>query len=209
MEIQYYGANCIKISNKNATVVIDDNLKTLGLSAVAKSGDIVLYTHEMLKGEPKEPKLVIDQPGEYEVSAISVMGTAARAHMDDEKSKTATIYKIVVGDIRIVVTGHIFADLDENQLEAIGTVDVLIVPVGNSGYTMDAVGALKIIKEIEPKIVIPTHFADNKVKYEVPQTELETAVKEMSMEVHETVPKLKLKSSDLPEAMQLIVLERQ
>lgn len=209
MELQFYGANCIKIATKQASITVDDNLKSLGLSSVAKPGDVVLYTHEMLKGEPKEPKLIIDQPGEFEVSAVSIMGTAARAHMDDEKSRNATIFKLVVGDIRIAVVGHIFPELDDSQLEAIGTVDVLIIPVGNGGYTMDAIGALKIIKKIEPKLVIPTHYKDAKVKYEVPQTDLETAIKEMSMEIHETLPKLKLKSSELPDTMQLVVLERQ
>lgn len=209
MEVQFYGANCIKLTTKNATVVIDDNLKKLGQSSVAKAGDIVIYTQEVLKAESKDPKLVIDRPGEYEVSAISVIGTPARSHMDSDEGKSATIFKIVAGGIRVAVVGHVFAELNETQLESIGTVDLLIVPVGNSGYTLDALGALKIIKNIEPKIVIPTHYADSKLNYEVPQTELETAVKEMSMEVHETVPKLKLKSSELPETMQLIVLEPQ
>ncbi len=209
MELQFYGANCLKIATKQANIVIDDNLAALGLSSVAKAGDVVLYTHEMTKGSPKEPKLIIDTPGEFEVSAVSIMGIAARAHMDSEADKTATIYKIIASDIRIAIVGHIFPELDDDELEAIGMVDVLIVPVGGSGYTLDAVGALKVIKKIEPKVVIPTHYADSKVKYEVPQTDLETAVKEMGMEVFETVPKLKLKSSELPEIMQLIVVERQ
>lgn len=209
MELQFYGANCLKIATKQANIVIDDNLAALGLSPVAKAGDVVLYTHEMIKGSPKEPKITIDSPGEFEVSAVSIMGIAARAHMDSDADKTATIYKVIAGDIRIAIVGHIFPELDDDQLEAIGMVDVLIVPVGGSGYTLDAVGALKVIKKIEPKVVVPTHYADSKVKYEVPQTELETAVKEMGMEVFETVPKLKLKSSELPEIMQLIVLERQ
>jgi L-ascorbate metabolism protein UlaG (beta-lactamase superfamily) len=54
--------------------------------------------------------------------------------------------------------------------------------VGNSGYTLDAVGALKIIKQIEPKVVVPTHFADKNVNYEVPQVELSDALKNLGME---------------------------
>ncbi len=209
MELQYYGANCLKITTKQATIVVDDNLAKLGLSSVGKPGDVLLYSQDMLKGDSKEPKIVLNGPGEFEVSAVSIMGIAARSHMDEDKYKTATIFKIVAGDIRIALVGHIYPELDDDQLEAIGTVDVLVIPVGGSGYTLDPVGALKVIKKIEPKIVIPTHYADSKVKYEVPQTDLETAVKEMSMEIHETVPKLKLKGSELPEIMQLIVLERQ
>ena len=56
-------------------------------------------------------------------------------------------------------------------------VDVLFVPVGGNGYTLDAIGALKIIKKIEPKIIIPTHYADKAIKYEVPQADLDEVMK--------------------------------
>lgn len=209
MELQYYGANCLKISTKQANIVVDDNLEGLGLKTIAKPGDILLYTSKSIKPNAKDPKLVINQPGEFEVSSVSIRGIAARSHMEDEASKTATVYKLNINDLRVAIVGHVFPDLDEEQLEAIGVVDILIVPVGNGGYTLDGIGALKVIKKIEPKLVIPTHYADKFVKYEVPQSDLESAVKDLGMEIHETVPKLKLKSSELPETMQLIVLERQ
>ncbi len=207
MELQFYGANCIKLSAKHATLVVDDNIKSLGGSPVAKAGDVVLFTNPILEHEVKEPKLIIDQPGEFEVAAVSVHGIPARAHMDEEGQQTATIYKIQTTDLRVAVVGHIHPDLNEDQLEALGTIDVLFVPVGGSGYTLDAVGALKIIKEIEPRIVIPTHYADSGLKFEVPVSDLEDALKNMSMEAAETVAKLKLK--DVPENMELIILEKQ
>lgn len=209
MEIQYFGANCLRINTKNASLVVDDNLAKLGLKTVSKKGDIILATQPELQTETKEPKLVIDMPGEFEVSAVSIMGTPVRSHMEEEGGHGATVFKVVTPDVRLAITGHIHPDLSEDQLEAIGAIDVLVVPVGGNGYTLDAVGAMKLIKAVEPKIVIPVHYADSSVKYEVPQATLEDAVKNMSLEVHETVPKLKLKSSDIPENTQLIVLERQ
>jgi len=208
MEIQYCGANCVKLTTKKAAITIDDNLSELGLKSVSKAGDIVLFTGKV--GESKEPKLVIAEPGEYEVSDISIQGIAARSHMAaDEKAKDATIFKIMADEVRIVVIGHIYPELSDKQLEAIGTTDVLIIPVGGNGYTLDPVGALKIIKKIEPKLVIPTHYADKAIKYEVPQQELSNAIKELAMEPKETVPKLKLKPADLTDTTQLIVVERQ
>jgi len=106
-----------------------------------------------------------------------------------------------------VVVGHIDANLSEETLERIGTIDVLVVPVGGNGYTLDAVGALKVIKNIEPRIVIPTHYADKSLKFEVPAATLEEVLKGMSMEASETVDKLKLKSADIPENTKLIVLK--
>jgi L-ascorbate metabolism protein UlaG (beta-lactamase superfamily) len=87
-------------------------------------------------------------------------------------------------------------------------VDILVVPVGNSGYTLDAVGALKIIKQIEPKVVIPTHYSDKAIKYEVPQVELADALKNLGMEVSETLDKYKYKPTELSDSTKLIVLNR-
>ncbi len=208
MELQFYGANCVRIVTKKATIVIDDNLSGLGLKPVVKPGDMLLSTVKA-NTTATEAKLVVDEPGEYEALNVALQGVAARAHMDEEGTLNATMFRIDTEDIRIAIVGHIYPDLTEEQLEALGTVDVLIVPVGGGGYTLDSVGALKVIKAIEPKIVIPTHYADKAVNYEVPQQSLDEALKGLAMEPVETTAKLKLKSTDLPEMTQLIVLERQ
>ena len=209
MDLQYYGANCVKISTKKATVVIDDNLDKLGLKSITKKDDIALFG--MAHDNPsQEVKLVIDSAGEYEVSDVSIQGIPARGHMDEAGKITATIFKMIIEDVRVISLGHIYPELNDQQLEAIGTVDVLLVPVGGNGYTLDPIGALKLIKKIEPKLVIPTHYADNAIKYEVPQQDLENALKELAMEPRETVDKLKLKSGDfVSDVTQLVVLERQ
>lgn len=208
MELQYYGGNCIRITTKEASIVIDDNLEALGLKSITKGDDIVLRTTYQDK-QDKQDVLTIAQPGEYEVSKVAIQGIPARAHMDEEGKQTATIFKLTTPEMRIAVVGHIHPNLGEAELEAIGTVDLLVIPVGGGGYTLDATGALQVIKKIEPKVIVPVHYADSKIKYEVPQADWTDVLKNLSMEVHETVPKLKLKASDLPEATQLIVVERQ
>jgi len=209
MDLDYYGANCFKVVTKKATLVCDDNLGELGLKSVTKPGEIALFTHAHAN-PTVEVKLAIDEPGEFEVSDISVQGIAARAHMDEPDAMTATIFKVLVNDIRLVAVGHIYPELSDEQLEAIGMVDVLLIPVGGNGYTLDPVGALKLIKKIEPKIVIPTHYADKDLKYEVPQQALDEAIKGLAMEPKERLPKLKLKPADLAtEGTQLIILERE
>lgn len=207
MELQYFGGNCVRITNKKANIVVDDNLQELGLKSITKPGEIALHTFSMPVAGP-EVKLLIDQPGEYEVSFISINGVAARAHMDEEGKKSATMFKLLLDDLRVVILGHVYPELDDDQLEALGMVDVLIIPVGGFGYTLDAIGALKLIKKIEPKIIIPTHYADPAVKYPMPQAELTEVIKGLAMEPKETVSKLKIKGGELSELTQLIVLER-
>ncbi len=209
MDIQYYGANCVRLETKNAVVVVDDNLAALGLKSITKSGDIALATSGIVALLKVDTKITIATPGEYEVSGVSIQGIAARAHMDEEGALTATMFKIVTDDLRVAVVGHIYPELNDKQLEALGTVDVLLIPVGGNGYTLDSIGALKLIKKIEPKVVVPTHYAEKSVNYEVPQQPLEEAIKGLAMEPKETVAKLKAKSGDLGDVSQLIVLENQ
>ncbi|MEO5627316.1 MAG: MBL fold metallo-hydrolase [Candidatus Saccharimonadales bacterium] len=207
MDIQFYGANCIRLSNKKASLIFDDNLADIGLSSVTRAGEIALFTG--IHSQPKpEVKLVIDYPGEYEVSNVSIRGVMARAHIEEDDKKSAVIYRMIMDDLKVVVLGHIYPELSDEQLEAIGMVDVLFIPVGGSGYTLDPIGALKLIKKIEPKLVIPTHYDDSKIQYPVPQQSLEEALKVLAMEPKETVDKLKLKPSDLSETTQVIVLKR-
>jgi L-ascorbate metabolism protein UlaG (beta-lactamase superfamily) len=208
MDIQFHGANCLTLTTKQAKVVIDDNLADLGAKSVAKPGDVALFTQEHSK-PVTGAKIMIAQPGEYEVSGVSIYGIAARAHMDEEGRKTGIMYKLLVDDLRVLVTGHVYPELTDSQLEAIGMVDIMIVPVGGNGYTLDGTGALKLIKKIEPKMVIPTHYDDEKgLAFEMPQQTLEQAVKALAMESKEAVAKLKVKAGDFAETTQLVVLER-
>ncbi len=207
MEFQYFGANCVGISTKRSTIIVDDNLAELGLKSATKPDNIALFTH--LPENPPAARLVLANPGEYEVSEVSIFGIPARAHMDEPGQQSATIYKIEYDDLRVVVAGHIHPDLTEDHLEEIGTADILIIPVGGNGYTLDATGAMQIIKKIEPKLVIPTHYEDAKITYPVPQQPLEEALKVLGVESREPVAKFKPKPADFSENLQVIVLERQ
>lgn len=207
MDVQFHGANCVTMATKQARVTIDDNLADLGGKSASKVGDIALFTGA--HADPtQQTKIVIDQPGEYEVSGISIYGIVARAHIDEAGKKTATMYKIITDDIRILVVGHAYPELSDAQLESIGMIDVMFVPVGGNGYTLDAVGALTLVKKVEPKLVVPTHYEDKSLQFPVPQQSLEQALQGLAMEPTERVAKLKLKAGTFGETTQLVVLEK-
>lgn len=138
---------------------------------------------------------------------MSIRGIGAQAHTDAPDQHSATMYKIDVNDIKLLITGHIYPQLSEAQLEEIGAVDVVVIPVGGHGYTLDPQGALSVIKAIEPKLIIPTNYADKSIKYPVPQLTLSEALKELGMEPKETMVKLKLKPTELSDVTQLVVVE--
>jgi L-ascorbate metabolism protein UlaG (beta-lactamase superfamily) len=206
VDLQFYGANCFSLTLKGTRIIIDDNLADLGAKSITKAEDIALFTG--VHSDVDNARRVFDSPGEYEVADISVIGITARGHLEETGKTGATMFKLVTGELSILITGHIYPELSDTQLEAIGMVDLLIVPVGGNGYTVDPAGALKLIKDIEPKLVIPSHYADKALKYPVPQQELANALKELAMEPKETVSKLKLKPGELSDVTQLVILEK-
>ncbi|HSW78955.1 MAG TPA: MBL fold metallo-hydrolase [Candidatus Babeliales bacterium] len=208
MELTFYGANCVRLAAKKAQIVVDDNLAKLGLKTVTKPADISLRTSREFPEHP-DTAFRAELPGEFEIAGVIIHGIAARAHMDEDGKKNAVIYTVEADDTKVAILGHIYPELSEDQLAAIGLVDAAIVPVGGNGYTLDGVGALKVIKQIEPKVVIPTHFADKAVKYEMPQADLADAVKSLGMEISETLAKFKIKPAELSDTTRLIVLEHQ
>ena len=207
MDIQFYGANCLVLSSKQVRLVVDDTLVALGSKSVTKDGDISLFTGTY-DAVTAKPKILIDMPGEYEASNISILGMQARSHMDEEGKKNAVMYKITWGETRVLIAGHVFPKLSETELETIGIIDIMFVPVGGNGYTLDGTGAMQLVKQVEPKLVVPTHYADSSLNYEVPQQILEDALKTIGMEPKETTTKLQFKPSDITDTTQLVVLEK-
>lgn len=208
-EIEYKGANCVVISSKKASIVLDPKLSLVGLKDANVKDAIELATEARFSMESEDAKLVIEGPGEYGVADFDIKGIAAQRHLDTESDpKISTMYRIATTEIRAVVLGNIYEKLSEEQLEQIGIIDVLVIPVGGSGYTLDATGAAVITRQIDPKIVVPIHYADSGIKYEVPQSDFETFVAELGVPVEEA-PKLKLKNSAaLPPVLTIFKLAR-
>jgi L-ascorbate metabolism protein UlaG (beta-lactamase superfamily) len=208
-EIEYKGANCVVVSSKKANVVVDPKLSVVGLKDASVKDAIELATEARFAINSDDAKLIIEGPGEYGIADFDIRGVAAQRHLDTENDpKISTMYRIEAGDIRLAVIGNIYEKLSEDQLEELGIVDVLVIPVGGSGYTLDATGAAAITRQIDPKVVIPVHYADAGIKYEVPQSEVDVFVTELGAPV-EDVPKLKLKNAAaLPATLTVFKLVR-
>ena len=209
-EVEYKGANAVILTTKKTKVIFDPKLSVVGLKDIDVRGTIEVATEDRFVVENASPKLLLSSPGEYEVGDVSLTGLPARRHIDtEEEGLMATIYRVVIGDVRIAVIGNIAPKLDEDQLELLGVVDMVIIPVGGGGYTLDASDASTIVRQISPRAVIPVHYADSALKYEVPQEDMETFVKELSVGVVEAGPKFKVKGdSSLPEQLSVIKITR-
>ncbi len=208
-DIEYKGGNCLIISSKKASLVVDPRLSLVGLKDIKTKDEVELATETRFRVENSDARIIIDSPGEYEVGDFTIRGVAATRHIDTEdQEKLSTIYRIECGDVRVAIVGNVAPKLSEEQLEAIGVVDILVIPVGGGGYTLDATSATAIVRQIEPKVVIPVHYAGQGITYEVPQESLDVFTKELDAPVEQTA-KYKVKSgTGMPPTLTVVEISR-
>lgn len=208
-DIEYKGANGVIISTKKDQLVVDPKLSVVGLKDLPVKDAVEVATEERFALAGAGAKIAIEGPGDYEVSDFSIKGIAATRHIDTDKDeKKATIYHVEVADVVIAILGNIAPNLSDEQLEGLGVVDILIVPVGGGGYTLDATSAAALTRQIDTKVVIPVHYADNAVSYEVPQDVVDTFTKELGAPV-ETTSKYRVKGPQaLPQVLTTVLVTR-
>ena len=208
-DIEYKGGNTVVVNTKKVSVVSDPRQSLVGLKDIVSKDAIELATEDRFAVRDSAYRLVIDGPGEYEVADVSIRAVPASRHIDaPDTPQASTIYQLEIGDVRLALLGNIGPELSDLQLESIGVVDSVIIPVGGGGYTLDATSAAKIVRQIEPKIVIPVHYGDNALTYEVPQDTSDVFVNELGTPV-ETVPKLKVKNrASIPDSLTAVIIER-
>ena len=208
-EIEYKGANSIVIITKKAKLIVDPKLSVVGLKDISTKGAVELATESRFTVADPDATLLIEGPGEYGVADFDIRGIAARRHIDSEnEGLMSTIYRVKIGDSRIGIIGNIDKKLSDEQLEGLGVVDILVMPVGGGGYTLDSADAASLVRMIDPKVVIPVHYADKALKYEVPQDELKLFITELGVPV-ETVAKYKPKQlAAVPTTLSVVEITR-
>ena len=209
MEITWLGHSCFKLRDKQATLITDPYSPDLGYSLGKQSADIVTLSHQHpghsfaqdINGNPK----VVTGPGEYEISNILIIGVST--FHDNEKGVKRgknTVYLIEINEVSICHLGDLGHVLTDEQVEELGNVDVLLLPVGGVS-TINAPVATEIVRQLEPKIVIPMHYKTPAINRQLEP--VDRFLKEIG--VHDINPqaKLSITKSSLPLSMQVILLE--
>lgn len=210
VEVSFLGHSCIRLRAKKLTIVVDP-----GQSVKKVETDIVLLTqnnpyHASLSSvSPKDGKspFVISGPGEYEILGCQIVGltTPSKESPEGDGSKN-TIYQVTLDGLCFLHLGSLSRKLDKNQVEQLSNVEVLIIPVGG-GYVLEPKDAPEVIAQLEPKIVIPTHFLEADGNF--PLKELDKFLKQEGAESKTSLDKLQLTREKLPEETEIVVLKRQ
>lgn len=190
MEITWHGQSTFTVKGKKTSLAFDP--VDGGKHKLANSkADIACMTedyHEkakLIKG--LENADVVNWPGEYEIKGVAIIAIPAYTN-EQKEGDTDTgrilLYSMLVDDVRICHLAEIGQDFDEEILSKIGDIDILFVSAASSkGLPIKKLH--RAIEDIDPRVVIPMNYKDNK--------DLEPFLKELGVTEHETLEVFEIK----------------
>jgi len=209
MEISWLGHSCFRIRGRQATVITDPYPPELGYSLGKPTAHIVTVSHQhpghsYVQGISGEPRLVTG-PGEYEISGVLITGIATFHDLErGQKRGKNTVYLIEADEVSVCHLGDLGHVLTAEQVEEIGTVDVLLLPVGGVS-TINAPVAAEVVRQLEPKAVVPMHYKTEALSWELEP--VDRFLKEIGVKEINSQPKLSFTRSSLPVSTQVFLLD--
>ncbi len=213
MEITWYGLSCFRLTERNLASVVTDpyDSQVVGYEALKLRADIVTASHEApghsYAQAVKGYSHLINTPGEFEIGDVFITGIQTNGygkHQSDEPRNTLYVF-----DYEGVTVAHL-GDLrrvpSQTEIEALGTVHVVLVPVGGGGG-LNAAKAAEVVSLLEPGFVIPMHYGSSANNLKL--APLSKFLKEMGLGAIKSQPSLKVTKSMIPEETHVVVLEYQ
>jgi len=209
MDISWLGHSCFRIRGSQGFIITDPYSPDTGYTLGKQTARIVTVSHShpshsFAQGVGGEPKTVAG-PGEYEIAGVFIIGLAT--YHDNEAGKKLgrnTIYTMEIDGINVCHLGDLGHVLSSDKVEQMGSVDVLMIPVGGVS-TLNATMAAEVVRQIVPKIVIPMHYKTPAIKRELDP--LDRFLKEMGVMQTKSQSKLSVSASTLPLTTQVVVLD--
>ncbi|NDJ85764.1 MAG: MBL fold metallo-hydrolase [Chloroflexi bacterium] len=208
MDIIWYGHSCFRLTERNLATVVTDpyDAGVIGYRPLRLKTDVVTISHDTpghnyLAATPNY-SYALTGPGEYEIGGVFIVGAA----MHDAEAENPIRNVIYVMEFNGVTVAHL-GDLNyipsQSAVDALGNIDVALVPVGG-GEALFANQAAEVISLLEPSIVIPMH-------YQTPMTTLELEpvdrfLKEMGVSAPVEADSFRVTTSNLTEQTQVVVL---
>lgn len=208
MDITWYGHSCFRITERGqVSVVADPYADTIGLPPLKLKADVVTISHdeaghnhlEAVKGDPH----VLVGPGEYEIGGMFVSGIAMH-YVGEDTARWNVAYLYQYDSLTVLHLGDLSHVPDQSTVEALGEVNVLLVPVGG-GNALRASQAADVIAMIEPQFIVPMHYELPGLA--VPLEPVDKFLKAMGVSKVQEEDVLKVTAGALPEQPQVVLLQ--
>jgi len=210
VEINWLGSSCFRIRSRDGATILTDTFSLEGGLPRGAQATIVTVSHldegvqlpsVGVVGENRTSVVVVERPGEYEVA--DVMLTGIRSYRDGAKGEERgknTIFLMETEGITLCHLGDLGHVPNSALVEALGRVDVLLVPVATAGG-LTAAKAAELVNLIGPKIAVPMTVGPND------EESITSFLREMGAAELQPQPRLTIARSGLPENTTVTLLE--
>lgn len=213
MEITWYGHSCFRLTERSMATVVTDPFDngSIGYDPLKLKADIVTISHDASGHNNakavKGTSHVITGPGEFEIGGVFITGVQTNGSSEkDSDEMRNTLYVFDYEGITVAHLGDLKRVPSQTEVEALGAVNVALVPVGGGGG-LNAAKAAEVISLLEPNIVIPMHYATKDAKLKLDS--LDKFLKEMGLSASQPEASLKVTRTGLPDETHVVVLDFQ
>ncbi len=210
MEITWYGHSCFRIVERGMASVVTDpyDHNVVGYAPLKLHTDIVTTSHDT-PGHAYLPavkgvKHVLNGAGEYEIGGVFITGINTNERKSSDNEVKNTLFLLDFDSLTVLHLGDLRRVPSQREIEALGEVNVLLVPVGGGGALKPA-QAVEVIGLIEPNFVIPMHYRTPHSSVEL--LRLDKFLKEMGASNVQREQSFKISHASLPDETQIVVLE--
>ena len=212
MKIKWLGhASFMIISDSEIKIITDPYLTggNLSYGEIRESADVVTVSHDhsdhnnvaAVRGNPK----VVSKAITTDVRGIKLNGIPC--YHDDAQGKQRgnnILFCFEVDGIRVCHLGDLGHLLSDREVAELGTVDILLIPVGGF-YTIDARVAGQVCDRLKPKVIIPMHFKNNRCAY--PIAGVDEFLRDKRWVEHSNTSEVEFKPEELRTTTQIIVVK--
>ena len=207
MVITWYGEGCFKIQSGESVVLTDPFEPNSGLTAPRFKADIILKTlspFPLAETSLDDTEKIVFGAGEYNFKDINIWGFNLEKESTENFIKSS--YLIEIENIKLFLMGHASETPEPSVLERLEDVGILIIPGGGKPFINQKI-AVKTIKQIEPKIVIPSFYKIPGLKRTA--EDLKEFLEEFNHKKYEPQEKLTIKNKELSEikSTQIVILK--
>lgn len=207
MIINWYGEGCFKIQTPEITILTDPFDSSIGLTPPRFKADLIIKTLAGLPLETSESRnadakaLTIAGAGEYEIKGVEILGFLLSKESNEKFLKSA--YVIKIDDLKLGLLGRLSENLEPNVLEKLESADILFIPAGGNPF-INPESAAKLIKQLQPKIVIPSFYKTPGLKRAAGDIKAFAKELDQKFEIQE---KLAVKKKDLTDKLRVVALK--
>jgi L-ascorbate metabolism protein UlaG (beta-lactamase superfamily) len=215
VELSWLGHACFRLRGRDVIILTDPyESDGLGFPPLAMRANVVTVSnnhphHAGLSSVEGRPR-VLNRPGEYEIGGALIWGVRTSARTDGAAAGSPdknTAFIIQLEELTVCHLGDLAkSPLSPEELTHIKDADVLLIPVGGN-CTINATQAAEVVAQVEPKLIVPMHYATDETRGQIVLDEVERFCKELGATEAAPRPRLNITPTGLPAEPTVVLLD--